>query len=74
MNIYRFRGNGRLVTGIYRLISTQIVEYTSEMSSSHQNKNFDVLQAILHIEQKIFTFYPMSCVALFRRPFWSTEL
>ena len=58
MNIYRFRGNGRLVTGIYHFISIQIVEYTSEMSSSHQNKNFDVLQAILHREIVIFHSLP----------------
>ena len=58
MNIYRFRGNGRLVTGIYRLISIHIVEYTSEMSSSHQNKNFDVLQAILLVKNFSFWFLP----------------
>ena len=56
MNIYRFRGNGRLVTGIYHSISIQIVECTSEMSSSHQNKNFDVLQPIL-IMVKNFSFW-----------------
>ena len=58
MNIYRFRGNGRLVTGIYHFVSIQIVEYTSEMSSSHQNKNFDVLQAILLVKNFSFWFLP----------------
>ena len=28
------------------------------MSSSHQNKNFDVLQALLHIENKYFHISP----------------
>ena len=47
-----------LKTVIYRLISIQIVNITSEMGSSHQNKNFDVLQAILHREIVIFHSLP----------------